>query len=315
MTLAEQAEMFANRIEKNHRHLRKWAKREGISCFRVYDRDIPELPLVLDVYEDHAHLQEYSRIEADGERREWRRAMHAAAAGATGIPLSDVAFKERHGQRPEAQYRKVDARAQDLVVTEGGLRFVVNLTDYLDTGLFLDHRQTRARVRALASGRRFLNLFSYTASFTVYAAAGGAPQSVSVDLSKTYLDWARRNFSLNGIDEGRHRLVHADVLAFLADEARTANRYGLIVLDPPTFSNSRRMEGVLDVQRDHVPLIRQCAGLLEPGGELFFSTNLRSFRLDEAALAGLPLRDISEATMPPDFRNRKIHKCWHLQRP
>lgn len=314
MTLEDQAGMFANRVAKNHRHLRKWAKREGVSCFRVYDRDIPELPLVLDVYGDRAHLQEYSRIEGDGDRREWRRAMHAAAAEATGIPLPDIAFKERHGQRPEAQYRKVDARAQDLVVTEGGLRFAVNLTDYLDTGLFLDHRQTRARVRALARDRRFLNLFCYTASFTVYAAAGGAPHSVSVDLSKTYLDWARRNFALNGIEEARHRLVQADVLGFLADEARSNGRYGLIVLDPPTFSNSRRMDGVLDVQRDHVALIRQCAGLLEPRGELFFSTNLRSFRLDEPALAGLPLRDISEATVPPDFRNRKIHKCWHLQR-
>jgi 23S rRNA (cytosine1962-C5)-methyltransferase len=310
MTIEEQAQMFANRVQKNFRHWNRWARREGIECFRVYDRDIPELPLVLDVYGPRAHLQEYSRAEAGAQGREWRKAMHEAAAQATGIPLSLIAFKERHGQRPDAQYRKVDSRAQDFIVREGGLRFLVNLTDYLDTGLFLDHRQTRARVRERAAGRRLLNLFCYTGSFTVYAAAGGATGSVSVDLSKTYLDWARRNLELNGIDVARHRLVHADVRAFLDEEARGASRYDLIVLDPPSFSNSRRMQGVLDVQRDHAAMIRQCAGLLRPGGELLFSTNLRSFRLDEDALQDLAIRDISASTVPPDFRNRRIHRCW-----
>jgi 23S rRNA (cytosine1962-C5)-methyltransferase len=313
--IAQQAEMFANRVAKNYRHLRKWARKSGIECFRVYDRDIPELPLVLDIYGDRAHLQEYSRVAEDGPaQREWRKAMHSAAAEATGIPLRMVSLKERHGQSPDAQYRKVDTRAEDFTVSEGGHRFIVNLTDYLDTGLFLDHRQTRAMAGQMATGRRFLNLFCYTASFSVYAAAGGATETVSVDLSKTYLDWARRNFELNGLESGRHRLVQADVRRFLEDEARAKQRFDLIVLDPPSFSNSKRMQGVLDVQRDHADLIQSCVALLSAHGELLFSTNLRSFRLDTAALSGLQLTDISAQTVPPDFRNRKIHRCWRIAR-
>jgi len=313
--IAQQARMFANRVGKNFRHFSRWARRLGIECFRVYDRDIPELPLVLDIYGDRAHLQEYSRISIDGPgQREWRKAMHAAAAEATGIPLDRVALKERHGQSPDAQYRKVDSRAEDFTVIEGGHRFIVNLTDYLDTGLFLDHRQTRALAGQLAAGRRFLNLFCYTGSFSVYAAAGGARESVSVDLSKTYLEWAGRNFQLNGMDLSRHRLEHADVRRFLEDEARAKQRYDLIALDPPSFSNSKRMQGVLDVQRDHVDLIRACVALLSPAGEMLFSTNLRSFRLDAEALSDLNMADISADTVPPDFRNKKIHRCWRISR-
>ena len=313
--IVQQAEMFANRAGKTYRHLRKWTRKSGIECFRVYDRDIPELPLVLDIYGDRAHLQEYSRVAEDAPaQREWRKAMHAAAAEATGIPLRRVALKERHGQSPDFQYRKVDARAEDFTVSEGGHRFIVNLTDYLDTGLFLDHRQTRAMAGQMAAGGRFLNLFCYTGSFSVYAAAGGAKETVSVDLSKTYLDWARRNFELNGLESGRHRLVQADVRRFLEDEARAKQGYDVIVLDPPSFSNSKRMQGVLDVQRDHVDLIHACAALLSPQGELLFSTNLRSFRLDAGALSGLRLSDISAQTVPPDFRNKKIHRCWRVAR-
>ncbi len=311
----QQAEMFLNRVGKNYRHLRKWARREGIECFRVYDRDIPELPFALDVYGQRAQLQEYSApVTEVRAQREWRSAMHAAAAQALELPLRQVVLKQRHGQRPDAQYRKLAPRGEDFIVGEGGQRFIVNLTDYLDTGLFLDHRQTRALVQSLAAGRRFLNLFCYTGSFSVYAAAGGAKTSTSVDLSNTYLDWARRNFELNGIDAGRHRLVQADARRFVRDEAAAGQRYDLIVLDPPSFSNSKRMHGVLDVQRDHVALIRDCVDILAPAGELLFSTNLRSFRLDAAALAGLKNADISAQTVPPDFRNRKIHKCWRICR-
>lgn len=311
---AIQAQMFLNRVAKNNKHLKKWARREGIECFRVYDRDIPELPFALDVYGPRAQLQEYSAPATDARlRREWRSAMHHAAAQALELPLKQVVLKQRHGQRPEAQYRKLGARGEDFVVAESGHRFVVNLTDYLDTGLFLDHRQTRAMVQSLAAGRRFLNLFSYTGSFSVYAAAGGAKTSTSIDLSNTYLDWARRNFELNGMDAGRHRLVQADARRFVREEA-AGQRYDLIVLDPPSFSNSKRMQGVLDVQRDHVELIRDCVDILAPAGELLFSTNLRSFRLDAAELAGLNITDISAQTVPPDFRNKKIHKCWRMGR-
>jgi 23S rRNA (guanine2069-N7)-methyltransferase len=308
-----QAEMFLNRVAKNYRHLRKWARREGIECFRVYDRDIPELPFALDVYGQRAQLQEYSAPVTDARAlREWRSAMQAAAAQGLELPLRQVVLKQRHGQRPDAQYRKLGPRGEDFIVGEGGHRFIVNLTDYLDTGLFLDHRQTRALVQSLAAGRRVLNLFCYTGSFSVYAAAGGAKTSTSVDLSNTYLDWARRNFELNGMDASRHCLIQADARQFVRDEAAAGQRYDLIVLDPPSFSNSKRMQGVLDVQRDHVELIRRCVGIFAPAGDLLFSTNLRSFRLDAAALAGLNLTDISAQTVPPDFRNRRIHKCWQI---
>ncbi len=308
---AQQAEMFANRAAKNFRHTARWARKQGIECFRVYDRDIPEIPLALDVYGDRAHLQEYSPpvLDLPGQRA-WIAAMHQAAAGALGMPQERVALKQRHGQRPDAQYQRVGGPGGDFVIREGGHAFIVNLTEYLDTGLFLDHRQTRAMVGAQAPGKRFLNLFCYTASFSVYAAE--AASSVSVDLSKTYLDWARRNFELNRMDPARHRLVQADARRFLDDEAASGRRYDLIVLDPPSFSNSKRMQGVLDVQRDHVELIRSCLALLDPGGELYFSTNLRSFRLDSESLAGLKLEDLSARTVPPDFRNKKIHKCWRV---
>ena len=311
--LTQQAEMFLNRVAKNYRHLRKWARRAGIECFRIYDRDIPELPFALDVYGQRAQLQEYSVPVADvRSQRDWRSAMHAAAAQALELPLRQVVLKQRHGQRPEAQYRKLGPRGEDFIVGEGGHRFVVNLTDYLDTGLFLDQRQTRARVQRQAAGTDVLNLFCYTGSFSVYAAAGGAKTSTSVDLSNTYLDWARRNFELNRMDAGRHRLVRADARRFVRDEAAAGQGYDLIVLDPPSFSNSKRMQGVLDVQRDHVALIRGCVEILAPAGELLFSTNLRSFRLDAPALAGLKIDEISSQTVPPDFRNRKIHKCWQI---
>lgn len=313
--IARQAEMFANRIAKNVKHLRKWAKSAEVECFRVYDRDIPELPFALDLYGERAHLQEYSRPTMDGRtQRAWLAALHAAAAGALNLPLTSVTLKQRHGQRPDEQYRKLAASAQDFVVREGGHRFIVNLTDHLDTGLFLDHRETRALVGRLSPGRRVLNLFCYTASFSVYAAASQAVSTTSVDLSKTYLDWARRNFELNRLEPGRNRLVQADVMRFLATERASKDRYDLIVLDPPSFSNSKRMQGVLDVQRDHVALIRGCLALLAPGGELLFSTNLRSFRLDADALADVVMTEISAQTVPPDFRNRRIHRCWRITR-
>jgi len=305
--------MFANRVAKNHKHLAKWAKTHDIECFRVYDRDIPELAFALDIFAERAHLQQYSAPVMDpGAQRDWLAAMHQAAARALKLPGASVVLKQRQGQRPEEQYRKLATGGGDFVVHEGGHRFIVNLTGHLDTGLFLDHRQTRALVGCLASGRRVLNLFCYTGTFSVYAAKNQAAATTSVDLSKTYLDWARRNFALNGIDPGRNRLVQADAVRFIETERFSSDRYELIVLDPPSFSNSKRMQGVLDVQRDHAALIRGCMELLAPGGELLFSTNLRTFRLD-AALADLPMKEITAQTVPPDFRNRKIHRCWRVK--
>jgi len=309
-----QAEMFANRIAKNHKHLSKWAKNNHVECYRIYDRDIPELAFALDIYAERAHLQQYSEpAMAPETQRDWLTAMHQAAARALGRPLKDITLKQRQGQRPEQQYRKLATQAADFVVQEGGHRFIVNLTGHLDTGLFLDHRQTRALVGSLAHGKRVLNLFCYTGSFSVYAAKNQATATTSVDLSKTYLDWASRNFDLNGIDRANNRLVQSDAVRFIETERASRDRYELIVLDPPSFSNSKRMKGVLDVQRDHAALIRGCLELLARGGELLFSTNLRTFRLDTSALADLPMQEISAQTVPPDFRNRRIHRCWRVK--
>jgi 23S rRNA (cytosine1962-C5)-methyltransferase len=308
--------IFSNRLQKNFRHWAKWAKRRGISCYRIYDRDVPEFPVALDLYEQRAHLQEFDTGWQIGEEEHarWVESVRTAASEVLELPLSAIVFKQRRRQRGLAQYEKTGARGDDFIVHEGGHRFIVNLEEYLDTGLFLDHRNTRHMVQEKAAGKRFLNLFAYTGSFTVYAAAGGAMRSTTVDLSNTYQDWARRNFELNGMDPERHELVRADVFGFLADEVKRGERYGLIVMDPPSFSNSKKMSGVLDVQRDHAQLINQCLKLLPEDGELFFSSNLRSFQLDEAALATRLAKEISGQTVPEDFRNKKIHRCWLISR-
>ncbi len=307
---------FLNRLRKNARHWGKWARRQGISCYRVYDRDVPEFPLAVDVYQDQAHLQEFDTgwQMPDEAHALWVESVRENAAEALELPLQNITYKLRARQRGESQYEKTGSSGEDFVAEEGGHRFVVNLAAYLDTGLFLDHRITRRMVQERAAGKCFLNLFAYTGSFTVYAAAGGASSSVTVDMSNTYQDWSLRNFELNGMDLKRHKLVRADVFAYL-DQARAAGeKFDLIVMDPPSFSNSKKMQGVLDVQRDHPKLINSCLELLAPGGELFFSTNLRSFKLDSAALASSQVRDISAQTVPEDFRNKKIHYCWLIKK-
>ena len=313
-TLVTSLEDFANRVHKNARHFRKWARRHGIEAYRVYDRDIPEFAFALDVYGKHAHLQEYDRGADSGVERaeESVRGVHAAAAQALGMRIEDVVLKRRAKRHGHMQHEKTGAAGEDFVVAEGGHRFIVNLHAYLDTGLFLDHRGTRALVQSQAAGRRFLNLFCYTGSFTVYAAAGGAVSSLSLDLSNTYLEWARRNFELNGVDRARHSLERADVLDWL-ERAATPAAYDLIVLDPPSFSASKAMQRTLDIQRDHPELLARCGRLLAPGGTLYFSTNLRSFRLGQvpAELAG---KEISARTVPEDFRNRRMHRCWRFSR-
>jgi len=308
---------FANRIRKNARHFGKWARRQGIEAYRVYDRDIPEFAFALDVYGRRAHLQEYERSASavDTRSNAWLDAVHAAAAEGLGLPVRDVVLKRRPKRHAGEQHEKTGAPGADFVIMEGGHRFIVNLEAYLDTGLFLDHRNTRAMVRAQARGKRFLNLFCYTGSFTVYAAGGGASSSLSIDLSNTYLDWARRNFETNGLDLGRHRLERADALAWLYGAAASREHFDLIVLDPPSFSTSKAMARTLDVQRDQGALLSACMHLLAPDGMLYFSTNLRSFRLDEQAVGGYQIQEISARTVPEDFRNRRIHRCWRLAWP
>jgi 23S rRNA (cytosine1962-C5)-methyltransferase len=301
---------FSNRVRKNARHLSKWARRSGIECYRVYDRDIPEFAFALDRYGKFAHLQEYTRgaEEEDAQRAAWRGAVHAAAAEALELPPTHVIAKRRERRGAGEQHEKTGRRGRDFVVSEQGHRFLVNLEAHLDSGLFLDHRTTRSLVEQDARGRRFLNLFCYTGSFTVYAAAGGASSSVSIDLSNTYLDWARRNLALNGIDANRHALVRADVMQWLSEAG--GERFDLIVLDPPVLSRSKAMAASLDVQRDHARLIADCARLLNRNGILYFSTNLQTFKPAPDAFAGLAAEEISQRTVPEDFRNRRIHRCW-----
>jgi 23S rRNA (guanine2445-N2)-methyltransferase / 23S rRNA (guanine2069-N7)-methyltransferase len=305
----EHAEMLANRLRKRARHLRRWAQRNGVTCYRVYDRDIPEIPLIVDWYDGRLYLARYER------RRDyppaWVQAMVTAAATALDVPEHAVYLKERRRQRGAAQYERLDQSGERFAVREGECRLWVNLRDYLDTGLFLDHRDTRLRVGREAAGTRFLNLFCYTGAFTVHAAAGGARETVSVDLSHTYLDWARDNLALNGLAGPAHRLVREDVMVFLR---QTRPGFDLAVLDPPTFSNSKKMQDVLDLQRDHVPLINATLALLRPGGVLYFSTGARHFKLDPGRLRAAGVEDVTEQTMPEDFRGRRPHRCWRLVR-
>jgi 23S rRNA (guanine2445-N2)-methyltransferase / 23S rRNA (guanine2069-N7)-methyltransferase len=323
--------MFANRLEKNIKRLAKLAQRAQVSCYRLYDADMPEYSFAIDRYEAvasgdvHLHVQEYAApasIDADAARRRRREAL-SSLPGVLQIAPERIHLRLRQRQSGSEQYqRQSDAPASSaqqrtLTVEEGGLKFLVNLDDYLDTGLFLDHRLTRARLRERARGARFLNLFCYTASASVYAASGGASSTVSVDLSNSYLDWAAANFKLNGLDPAQHRLQRADCREWLREAAQQpaagARAFDLIFLDPPTFSNSKRMQGVLDVQRDHPELIDLCMRLLAPGGLLLFSTNAQRFRPDPALEQRWQMTDISAQTLPFDFeRNRRIHRCFEI---
>jgi 23S rRNA (guanine2445-N2)-methyltransferase / 23S rRNA (guanine2069-N7)-methyltransferase len=311
------AQMFANRLHKNLRHLGRWLKREQIRCYRLYDADIPEYAIAVDVYQGEqrwVHIQEYEaprHVDAAKAQARLREAV-AVIRATLEIPEQQLFLKVRRQQKGKAQYRKLGARGQFHTVEEGGNRFLVNFSDYLDTGLFLDHRITRAMLRELAGDRHFLNLFAYTGSATVYAARGGAISTTSVDMSRTYLDWARRNMELNGFGGREHRLVQANCLEWLERNAGQ-RRFGLIFLDPPSFSTSKRMQGTFDVQRDHVRLIKATVRLLEPDGVLIFSNNRRRFDMERAALEGLSIEDISRATLPRDFeRNPRIHNCWKI---
>jgi 23S rRNA (guanine2445-N2)-methyltransferase / 23S rRNA (guanine2069-N7)-methyltransferase len=279
---------------------------------------MPEYALAIDLYqgdERWAHVQEYAppkTIDPAKARERLREAVSAIPA-VLELPAANIYLKVRERQKGSAQYERLDERGEFHEVREDGLRLLVNFTDYLDTGLFLDHRLTRRMLAELARGRRFLNLFCYTGAATVHAAGGGASATTSVDMSRTYLDWARRNLALNGFEGGRHELVQADVFQWLKEEAD--RRYGLVFLDPPTFSTSKRMQGTLDIQRDHVALIEAAARLLEPGGVLVFSCNFRRFRLDREALAGFAIEDLTRATIPRDFeRDPRIHQCFRLTR-
>ena len=309
----EQGELFARRLTTRAKHLRRWPTKRGITCFRLYDRDVPEIPLAVDRYEDCLHLAEYERPHdrSPGEHADWLDLMARTAGQTLGVAPSNVFMKRRERQRGAAQYERFADSGRTIVVGEGGLKFRVNLSDYLDTGLFLDHRITRSMVREQAEGKRFLNLFGYTGSFSVYAAAGGAAATTTVDLSNTYLQWAEDNFRLNGLAGRRHRFVRDDALSFLKFHP-PGPTYDLAVVDPPTFSNSKKTDDVWDVQQGHAELLSLLIALMAPGGVIFFSTNSRRFKLAESELHGVSIREISRQTVPEDFRNQRIHRCWRM---
>ncbi len=298
--------MLGNRLRKNVRKLKKWVKREGVTCYRLYDRDIPEVPLCIDWYDGRLHIAEYKRrASPDGaDHAPWLATLVDGAAAALEVAPERVFVKRRERQRGLSQYEKVAYGHQSFVVVEGGCRFRVNLSDYLDTGLFLDHRTTRALVAERAAGRRFLNLFAYTGSFSVYAAAAGA-ETTSVDLSNTYTAWARDNLKLNGLGDDKHRVVRADVMEWLDEQP--AQAWDVVMVDPPTFSNSKRMDAAFDIQRDHTTLISACRRVVAPDGIIYFSSNYRKLRLEIDRA-----QELTPRTIPPDFRDRRIHRCWEV---
>jgi 23S rRNA (guanine2445-N2)-methyltransferase / 23S rRNA (guanine2069-N7)-methyltransferase len=316
------AQMFANRLAKNFKRLRAWADTAQVSCFRVYDADMPEYSLAIDLYQTlpdgmtWLYVQEYAApatVDAQAARRRRGEAL-SVLTEVCGVPPERIRVRLRRKTARGEQYGKFDEQSTFHVVEEGGLRFRVNFDDYLDTGLFLDHRLTRGRLRAAAAGTRFLNLFAYTGAATAYAAAARALSSTSVDLSHTYLDWAGRNLALNGLEGPKHAFVRADCREWLAAARQKRERFDLVFLDPPTFSNSKRMQGVLDIRRDHTALADACAPLMAPGGLLVFSTNAQRFKLDEALRERFAVRDVSAQTLPLDFeRNPKIHRCFELR--
>jgi len=313
------AQMFANRLRKNLQRLDPWAEREHIDCFRVYDADMPEYAFAIDLYgrgTRHVYVQEYAPPKTVNQEsaRERRREVLAVLPEVLGVPIGQVHSRVRKPQKGTEQYEKRESVDERHAVSEGGLKFWVNFRDYLDTGLFLDHRIMRAMLRSWAKDTDFLNLFCYTGSASVYAAAGGARSTTGVDLSNTYLDWAHENLLLNGFGGNNHELYRADCLAWLEEQESRGPRFDLIFVDPPTFSNSKRMDGVLDVQRDHVGMIRRSLKLLRPTGRLVFSTNYTRFKLDSEALTDLAIEDISAATIPKDFeRHARIHRCFMVQ--
>ncbi|HUC82988.1 MAG TPA: class I SAM-dependent methyltransferase [Flavisolibacter sp.] len=304
---------FQNRLEKVYRHLSKQARRQGISCYRIYDHDLPEAPFIIEVYENKLYVSEYKRRHhlTEEEHEQWLDQCLEVMSRVTGVPVENIFVKLR--QRKEGrggQYQKVAEEKNEFVVEEASLKFQVNLSDYLDTGLFLDHRITRQMVREQSSGKRVLNLFCYTGSFSIYAIAGGATEVTSVDLSKTYLTWTENNRQLNFPDYTAHKAVHADVLQYL--KSLSIDSFDLIVMDPPTFSNSKRMKDILDIQRDHVVLINQCMKALAPGGLLYFSTNYTKFQLRLGQLHATQIKDITKATTPFDFAGKLKRQCFVL---
>lgn len=313
---ADKLIMFKNRLTKVFRHLGKQAKRQGIACFRVYDHDLPEFPFCIEFYGENLYVAEYKRQHGMEEEAhdEWMEQSLSVISEVLAVEKENIFLKLRQRKPGRlGQYQKYDEVQHEFEVEENGLKFIVNLSDYLDTGLFLDHRITRQWVREQSTGKKVLNLFAYTGSFSVYAAAGGAAEVVTVDLSKTYLSWAEKNMQLNGFkDDIAYSFVHADVKTYL--KKLPPDYFDIIVMDPPTFSNSKRMDDILDIQRDHAELINDCLQALKQGGILYFSTNSRKFILDNTSIHSGEIKDVTKATTPFDFDGKLFRWCYRIEK-
>ena len=308
--------MFRNRLEKVYRHLGKQAKRTGITCYRLYDHDLPEFPFCIEIYEENIYVAEYKRRHgmSENEHDEWISRSMIVICEVLKVSEENIFLKLRQKKPGRlGQYQKTAERRSEFVVEENGLKFIINLSDYLDTGLFLDHRVTREKVKVEAMDKRILNLFAYTGSFSVYAASGEAIEVETVDLSNTYLDWAKRNMELNGfINPSKYKFIQADVLQYLNTAPKSY--FDIIILDPPTFSNSKRMDDILDIQRDHVKLINGCLRILKPGGKIYFSTNYKKFVLEISSIRSSLIKDITRPTTPFDFEGRINRVCYLVEK-
>ena len=329
-----QAELFKNRLQKRFKHVSKWAKREGIFAYRLYDKDIPEVPVALDIYfEDTAggsagcylvlflYKRPYEKSEA--EENCWISLIAKTACEVLSVPIENIFIKLRQKQQGKNQYEKLKSGTEKIAVKEGSCRFYINLGTYLDTGLFLDHRPLRLKIFKEAAGKTLLNLFSYTGAFSVHALAGGAISADSVDLSNTYLEWAKENLRLNGLyNPLKSKLIKSDGIRFLQNAAAQNLKWDLIVCDPPTFSNSKSA-AEFDVNKDWLTLCMLCLSVLKKNGVLYFSSNSLKLKFDDTLLisackkkfgetANLKIENLTEKSIPEDFRNRKIHKLWKL---
>jgi 23S rRNA (cytosine1962-C5)-methyltransferase len=306
---------FKNCLRKNYRHLRKWAKRSATNCFRIYDRELHHYPLAIDFYDGRFCVHYFSKHRNDPEpSQELVDSVTTALIALFAIDAEMIFWRSRIRRAKVQQYEKVDVVGDFFTVVEYGVRFKINLVDYLDTGLFLDHRETRRIVASACPGKHVLNLFAYTCSFSVHAALAGAVSTTSVDLSNTYTAWGRDNFDLNRITSRNHTVIRADCLRFLEDEVRGHRRYDVIVIDPPTLSRSKKMEQMFDVQVDYVLLITQALDLLTDDGVIFFSTNSRRFHFDASYFPFSKIVDISAKTLPLDFKDPHIHRCWQIRK-
>jgi 23S rRNA (cytosine1962-C5)-methyltransferase/23S rRNA (guanine2445-N2)-methyltransferase / 23S rRNA (guanine2069-N7)-methyltransferase len=304
--------IITNRIKKNYKHLAKWARKNGIEAYRLYERDIPEYPYIVDIYKDNAIIYQRLNKTIDEGKTHHKDELIDALKEVCAFNLDQIIVKERAVQQGQKQYQRLEQTDTSFTIIENDTKFKVNLHDYLDTGLFLDHRPLRGEIGQLAKDKKFLNLFSYTSSLSVMAAKANA-ETTSVDMSKTYIEWSKENFELNDLDPKEHNFVNKSALVFLRDAVRFNQKWDLIFLDPPTFSNSKKMTDSFDVLRDQEFLVDHCMKLLNPHGLLIFSNNKRGFKLTEKILTEYVVKDITGKSIPMDFRDKKIHVCYEIR--